>query len=58
LSADFNVHLVENRFPILFESFALEIINDDTYKFSIVDYQKADQSIFDLLKYLANFIFY
>ncbi|CAF1388784.1 unnamed protein product [Rotaria sordida] len=59
LSVRFNVHLVENRFPILFQPFALKTINDDnTYEFDIVNYQQADQGIYDFLKYLANFIFY
>ncbi|CAF4212188.1 unnamed protein product, partial [Rotaria sp. Silwood2] len=59
LSVRFNVHLVENRFPILFQPFVLKTINDDnTYEFDIVNYQQADQGIYDFLKYLANFIFY
>ncbi|CAF1290556.1 unnamed protein product, partial [Rotaria sordida] len=61
LTVRFNVHLVENRFPILFEPFALKTMNnddDDTYEFDIVNYQQADQGICDCLKYLANFIFY
>jgi hypothetical protein len=58
LSVRFNVHLVENRFPILFEPFALKNINDDTYEFDMINYQQADQGVVNLLKYLANFLFY
>ena len=58
LSVHFNVHLVENRFPILFESFALKNVIDDTYEFECIDYQQADQGGILFLKYMANFIFY
>ncbi|CAF4228229.1 unnamed protein product, partial [Rotaria sp. Silwood2] len=58
LSVQFSVHLVENRFPILFEPFALKNMNDDTYEFDIVNYKEADEGICNFLKYLVNFIFY
>ena len=54
----FNVHILENRYPILFEPFALKDFNTDSYQYDIVNYQQADQSIANFLKYLANFIFY
>ncbi|CAF1201689.1 unnamed protein product [Rotaria sp. Silwood1] len=58
LSVHFNVRLVENRFPILFEPFALKNMNDDTYEFDIINYKQADEKICNFLKYLANFLFY
>ena len=58
LSVRFNIHLVENRFPILFEPIALKNVNDDIDEYDIVNYQQADQGVTDFLKYLANFIFY
>jgi hypothetical protein len=58
LSVHFNVHLVENRFPILFEPFAIKNVYDDTYQYDIVSYQEADQAVVNFLKYLVNFIFY
>lgn len=54
----FNVRLVENRFPILFEPFALKDLNTDMYHYDIISYQQADQGIVDFLKYLSNFVFY
>ncbi|CAF0821922.1 unnamed protein product [Adineta steineri] len=61
LSVRFNVHLIENRFPILFEPFTLKNrMNDDTYEdeFDMINYREADKGICDFLKYAANFIFY
>lgn len=58
LSVHFNVRLVENRFPILFEPFALKDLYTDTYEYDIVSYQQADRGVVDFLKYLANFTFY
>jgi hypothetical protein len=58
LSEHFNAPLVENRFPILFEPFALKNPNDDTYEYDIVNYQQADHGVNSFLKYLANFLFY
>jgi hypothetical protein len=58
LSVHFNVHLIENRFPVLFEPIALKNVNDDTYEFDMVNYQQADSGVKEFLKYLANFVFY
>lgn len=58
LSVRFNVHLVENRFPILFEPMILKNVNDDYAEFDMVNYQQADQGVTEFLKYLANFFFY
>ncbi len=58
LSVHFNVRLVENRFPILFEPFALKDPYTDTYVYDMVSYQQADQGVVNFLKYLANFAFY
>ncbi|CAF4702929.1 unnamed protein product [Rotaria sp. Silwood1] len=58
LSVHFNVHIIENRFPIIFEPFALKSLQDDTYEYDINSYQQADQSVIDFLKYLINFVFY
>ncbi len=58
LSVHFNVHLVENRFPILFEPIVLKNVDDNIDEYDIANYQQADQGIRELLKYLANFIFY
>jgi hypothetical protein len=58
LSVHFNVHISENRFPILFEPFALKDLQDDTYQYGIASYKQADASVANFLKYLANFIFY
>ncbi|CAF0897645.1 unnamed protein product [Adineta ricciae] len=58
LSVHFNVHLIENRFPVLFEPFALKNPHDDTYQYEIVNYQQADEGVQQFLKYFTNFIFY
>ncbi|CAF4436366.1 unnamed protein product, partial [Rotaria sp. Silwood2] len=60
LSVHFNVHLIENRFPILFQQYALKNLLDHTYEYEydIDSYQQADQSVIDFLKYLMNFLFY
>ncbi|CAF1085642.1 unnamed protein product [Adineta ricciae] len=58
LSVRFNVHLVENRFPVLFEPFAIKDPDEDTYEYDILSYNQADQSMIEFLKYLCNFIFY
>jgi len=58
LSVHFNVHISENRFPILFEPFSLKDLQDDTYQYGIASYKQADASVANFLKYLANFIFY
>jgi hypothetical protein len=58
LSVDFNVHLVENHFPILFEPIALKNVDDDIIQYEIVNYRQSDDGFRELLKYLANFIFY
>ena len=54
----FNVRLHDNRFPILFEPFALKNPDDDTYEYDMVTYEQADESFLSFLKYSANFIFY
>ncbi|CAF4296585.1 unnamed protein product [Rotaria socialis] len=58
LSVHFNVHLIENRFPILFEPFALKNVHDDTYEHDITSYQQADQGLKNFFKYFLNFLFY
>ncbi|CAF3646268.1 unnamed protein product [Rotaria sordida] len=58
LSVHFNVHIIENRFPILFEPFALKNLHDDTYQYDISSYQQADRGVINFLKYLINFLFY
>ncbi|CAM4812248.1 unnamed protein product [Rotaria magnacalcarata] len=58
LSVKFNVQLVGNRFPVLFEPFVIKNPDDGTYEFDMVNYQQADQGIYNFFKYLANFIFY
>ncbi|CAF1213486.1 unnamed protein product [Rotaria magnacalcarata] len=58
LSVYFNVHLIENRFPILFEPFALKKVQDDTYEYDITSYQHADQGLKNSFKYFFNFLFY
>ncbi|CAF4431947.1 unnamed protein product, partial [Rotaria sp. Silwood2] len=60
LSVHFNVHLIENRFPILFQPYALKKLLDHTYEYEydIDSYQQADRSVIDFLKYLMNFLFY
>lgn len=58
LSVYFNVHLIENRFPILFEPFSLKSPHDDAYEYDIITYQQADRGLNDFLKYLLNFLFY
>lgn len=58
LSVHFNVRISENRYPIIFEPFALKDRHDDTYEYDINSYQQADQGVFNFLKYIMNFIFY
>ena len=58
LSVRFNVHLVENRFPVLFEPFAIKNIDDETYEYDMLSYRQADRSMVEFLKYLCNFAFY
>lgn len=58
LSIEFNVHLVENRYPVLFEPIALKNTNDDTYEYQMTNYEQADTGVLEFLKYLVNFIFY
>ena len=58
LSVRFNVHLVENRFPVLFEPFAIKDPDEDTYEYDILSYKQADQGMIEFLKYLCNFAFY
>jgi hypothetical protein len=58
LSVHFNANLVENRFPVIFEPFAIKNPYDDTYQYDIVSYQQADQGVVNFLKYLVNFAFY
>ena len=58
LSIHFNVHLLENRFPVLFEPFAIKNLDNGTYEYDIVSYQQADHGVIDFLKYFINFIFY
>ncbi|CAF1290006.1 unnamed protein product [Adineta steineri] len=60
LSVHFNAPLVENRFPILFEPFALKDLFDETREpeYDIISYKQADQGMINFLKYLTNFIFY
>ena len=58
LSVHFNVHLIENRFPVLFEPFALKATATETEKYEMANYQQADQGLGNFFKYLANFIFY
>ena len=58
LSVQFNVHLIENGFPILFEPIALKNVDDDMDEYEIVNYRQSDEGFRELLKYLANFIFY
>ena len=54
----FNVHLIENRFPILFEPIVLKNVNDNIDEYDMVSYQQADQGVNEFLKYLVNFFFY
>lgn len=43
----------------MFEPFAIKKNpNDDTCEFDMVNYRKSDTTIYNFLKYLANFIFY
>jgi hypothetical protein len=49
---------VENRYPILFEPFAIKHHHDDTYQYDITGYQQADEGVINFLKYLVNFSFY
>lgn len=58
LSVLFNVHLYENRFSILFEPFAIKRPFDDAFEYDINDYQRADESVKNFLKYFVNFVFY
>ncbi len=58
LSVRFNVHLIENRFPIIFEPFTIKDLNTDINQYDIGSYQLADQGVIDFLKYLVNFCFY
>ena len=56
LSVQFNVHLLENRFPLLFEPFALK--QGPNEEFELINYQQADQGLFPLIKYAMNFVLY
>lgn len=56
LSVQFNVHLLENRFPLLFEPFGLKEGSNE--EFDLIDSHQADQGIFSLIKYAMNFLFY
>ena len=58
LSVYFNVRLLENRFAVLFEPFALKRTLDDTYEYDLIDYRQADESVKNFLKYFVNFVFY
>lgn len=58
LSIHFNAHLLENRFPVLFEPFSLKHVYEDIHEYDMVDYGQADQSVINFLKYLTNFAFY
>ena len=58
LSIHFNVHLLENRFPVLFEPFSLKHVYEDTHEYDMADYRQADQNVINFLKYLMNFAFY
>ncbi len=58
LSVHFNVHLIENRFPILFEPIVLKNVDDNIDEYDIANYQQIDRGVSEMLKYLANFIFY
>jgi hypothetical protein len=56
LSNYFNVHLIKNNFPVLFEPFALKTNNHQI--FYLVNNQRVDQDIYEFMKYIINFIFY
>ncbi len=58
LSVRYNVNIIENRFPILFEPFALKDTHNDNYEYDISNYQQADKSASNFLKYIINFVFY
>lgn len=56
LSNYFNVDLIENRFPVLFEPFALK--DNDNNEIFLNDNQHVDEDVRDFMRYLINFIFY
>ncbi|CAF1232591.1 unnamed protein product, partial [Didymodactylos carnosus] len=58
LSEKFNVHLVENKYSILFEPFCIKNTENSTYEYDIVNYKQADEGIVLFLQYLINFFFY
>lgn len=58
LSVHFNVQLSENRFPVLFEPFAIKHPYEDTFEYEFISYKQADEGVVNFLKYFANYLFY
>ena len=60
LSKHFNVHLVSNRYPIVFEPFVFKDSSSETSddQFEIIDWKMSDEKIEKFLKYFFNYFFY